>query len=308
MINRTIKQPKPQKDNLYTRQESFIVVLDSRNASDLYNGSMNSSLQFQFDDSIQKPPQSFLMTFSVLTFTCPISFYQLNSTNNFLNITIYNYTGVIYATKSYTFPVGNYNVSTFITMFSSVCGGDGFSLTFNSNNNKFSIINNTRPFQILNSGNSTIGEVMGFVKGISYLSDGYPYTFQQSSYSLTLPFTCNFGGINAFNIICRNLETKNINSNTGCVSPIIASIPVNNAQNNTVYFEKKTNMDFIFNYETLDYLQIDIQDDLGNFIDFNNQNWNLVLQFNDFQDIEKGSTRDNFYEITGFVLDTPNMT
>ena len=66
-------------------------------------------------------------------------------------------------------------------------------------------------------------------------------------------------------------------------------------------------MDFIFPYETLDYIQIDIQDDLGNFIDFNNQNWNLVLLFNNYEDVEK-SAKDNFYDITGFVLDTPNLT
>ena len=277
------------REDIFTRTESFIVVLDSRNATDYNNGSSNSSLIFQLDDSIRKPHNSFLMTYSVFTFTCPISFYQLNATNNALSILLNG------TTTTYSFPYGNYNVNTFIAQFQALLPSS-FTLTFNTINNVFTITNSLNNFSIL--GSSTIGSVMGFVKGKSFIS---------SSNAITLPYTVNFGGINSFNILCRNILTKNINSYSACVSSIIASVPINNAQNNTIYYEKKVNMDFIFPYETLDYIQIDIQDDLGNFIDFNNQNWNLVLVFNNYEDVEK-STKDNFYDITGFVLDTPNLT
>jgi hypothetical protein len=37
----------------------------------------------------------------------------------------------------------------------------------------------------------------------------------------------------------------------------------------------------------IDHLVIDIKDDLNNYIDLNNQHWNLCIQFNIYRDIDK---------------------
>ena len=62
-----------EKNNLTTIEESFLVVLDSRNATERNNGDYNSSMTFIFEEPIVKPPDSILMSLSVLQFSCPNS-------------------------------------------------------------------------------------------------------------------------------------------------------------------------------------------------------------------------------------------
>jgi hypothetical protein len=111
---------------------------------------------------------------------------------------------------------------------------------------------------------------MGFASNTSY-----------SSYasSLTLPFTCNFGGIPSFNIYCENIKCSNLDSYDGCsASSIIACVPVNGGSNGMIYFERKNDFNFVVREQVINELQISIQDSQENYINFNNQHWSLVIQ------------------------------
>ena len=59
--------------------------------------------------------------------------------------------------------------------------------------------------------------------------------------------------------------------------------------------------DFNFNIydDTIDLINIIIQDDLENKINFNNQNWNLVFQINHFRNVEMPHD-NNFNDIVLF--------
>ena len=62
-------------NELYTYRENFYVILDARNATTYLNGSYNSSILFNFEDPIKKPPNSLTLAVSVLNFVCPNSIY-----------------------------------------------------------------------------------------------------------------------------------------------------------------------------------------------------------------------------------------
>jgi len=265
--------------SLHTSKEEFLVVLDSRNATTYLNDSKNSSIMFQFEDSIQKDKNAIKLTCSVMSFTCPVSFYNINSTNNLFSVTISSPSPVNY---DFYVPPGNYNVNTLITALSSI----PLTITFNNLSNKLTLTHSTYNFTI--NSKSTIYGVMGFKNQTTYTS---------SSLSVTLPYTVNFAGLNSFNIHFDNIVTRNIDSFTLTNSSIIASIPVNANQAGVIFFNKSFDFEFLVSQNVIDFIQIDLKDDIGTYLDLNNSHWNLTLQFTSYMDKPRKET--TFLDITG---------
>ena len=86
-------------DELIPIKDSFIVVLDSRNATTYNNSTYLSDVLFNFEDALIFPHRSLRNKCSVLSFVAANSIYNINETNNVLSI---NYT-------KYYLPYGNYN-------------------------------------------------------------------------------------------------------------------------------------------------------------------------------------------------------
>lgn len=270
-------------NNKYQRIESFIVNLDSRNATLYNNTSYLSDVIFDLKYPIKRPSDCLYMTGCLQSFTTPISWYLINETNNLLVIYM------VGLSVNYVYiPYGNYNAITFQTALLSVLPS-GFSITLNSITNKFTLTHSTNDFQIYPT--STIYQIMGFDKNQLY-----------NSYSkvMILPFTCNFSGLNSFNILVDNLKTSNLDSYDGLShSSVISTIPINNASNGVLYFEKHNDFNFDIFDDTIDLINIIIQDDLEQKINFNNQNWNLVLQINYIRNVEM-PFENNFNDIVLF--------
>jgi hypothetical protein len=279
-------QKNNQINNCYLSTDYFTIILDSRNATEYFNDTMNSNLIFNFEEGIRMPHKAVSLSISVLNFTSPISFYQINSTNNKISI---NGNIII-------IPDGNYNVITFMNYFNSI--SPTIQLSINYNNSKFTLTSSSN-FTINKS--STLYNVMGFKENTIYTS-----ILSNSNYIINLPFCCNFSGINSFNIKINNISTRNINSFDNCLSSIIASIPINGQQNNMIYYNKIQDFEFSVNSNVLDYFDISIQDDLDNYIDFNNQNWNMTILFKVVYNnvIEN---KKNFYDIIENEFSHPSL-
>lgn len=277
MINQKINQ---RNEEFYYKTDSYLIILDSRNADMYSNGTLNSDVTFEMKYPIIVPNDCLAMTMNVHSFVCPISWYLINSTNDLLSITA---NSILY---NISIPYGNYNINTFQTALLALLPV-GFLLTFNNLNNKLTM-SYTSTFTI--NANSTIHQIMGFLKKTVYTS---------SSNNIIFPFTVNFSGLNSINILCENVRTSNLDSKDKLTpSSIIANISVNNASNNMIYFEKQNDFSFDVKEKTIDYLDISIQDSLGNKIDFNNQNWDLVIQVNYYREIPKDS-ENTFNHIIG---------
>jgi hypothetical protein len=246
---------------------------------------MNSHVKFEFNEPICLDSKAIKMNCSVVQFNAPNSIYNINETNNILSITING------TTTSYSIPYGNYNSTTFSTYFSTILSGTGFSISLNSNNNIFTIKNTTYDFSINSS--STIWCVLGFSQNTQYTS---------SSKSLTFPFTCNFNGIQSFNIHFNNLGTRNVDSYTKSISDIIQSIPID-PTDVSIKFIRQYDFTFIVSSNVIDYIEISLQDDLQNYLNFNNQHWNLVLAFTTIKDLDRFQYKKTFHSILKYAYE-----
>jgi hypothetical protein len=117
------------QENLLLVEDSFVVVLDSRNCTEnnSTNAADNSNLTFKLQTPIIQPTNSINLKASVLSFTCPNSQYVINNTNNTLGISFniaesilvnyptYQSPAVPYSAFYVTVPNGNYTPYTFAT-------------------------------------------------------------------------------------------------------------------------------------------------------------------------------------------------
>ena len=244
-------------------RKGFDVVLVIRRST-------NSDVYFEFDDPLKVETSTLQWSASVLTFTCPNSIYVINETNSFLCVVI---TSPSFINLSYTFPYGNYNVSSFINAFNSVF--KPLSLSINTITNIFTIIGTNLNFYI--DPSSTIYGIMGFRKNSSIFSNNH---------QIILPFTCNFNGLQNLNIHLSSITTKNINSFTSSTCNIIQSIPIQ-CDSNQILYTKANDYNFNITTQILDSLNTQLKDDLGNLINLNNQNFNLILVFNTLKNMDR---------------------
>jgi hypothetical protein len=261
-------------DRLYTEKENFLVVLDSRNATGYTNDSMHSSVHFDFNEPIRFTKNSIRLTCSVLHFQSPNSLYNINETNSILTTLINGVTTIYYI------DYGNYNANTLLSKLISLLPS-AFTITFNTTTNKFKFVHATNDFTI----GGTIAPIIGFQTSVL-----------STSQSLTMPYTCNFNGIQNLNIHMTNIVTKNVDSFNKSPGNIIQSIPVEPGSN-TISYIKNADFNFIVNQDIIDDIQIDLKDDLNNYLNFNNQHWNLTLYFSIIRDIDRFANLNNFHSI-----------
>lgn len=269
--------------HLYTDKEYFIVVLDSRNSTKIHNSPFNSKVEIDLPEPIMLSKTCIKMSVSVLSFVCPNSMYIINETNSLLSLTINS------VNQNYNIPYGNYDATNFLTYLQSIL--PTFTITFNTINNKFSFSNAI--YFIINN-TSTIYQVMGFDKNTSYTS-----SFFNGSYNLTMPYTCNFNGIQNINILLTSINTKNVDSYSKSNSNIIQSVQVP-LFCNQILFQKTLENSFNFNQELMDDIRIELRDDLNNLINLNNQHFNITLLFTVIKDIERFKYNLNFHDIVNY--------
>ena len=271
-------------NSLATIKQSFLVVLDSRNATTFNNGSYNSDVMFDFECAIAKPTHCLLMTCSVLQFSCPNSIYNINETNNFLHITenLADPTGVTEYTIYISY--GNYNVNTFMSTLAGLLDRR-FTISFNKLNNKLTLSNSTNEFTI--KKDSTLYYVMGFDRSTQLQSVNKVYN---------MPYTCNFNGIQSFNILMPSLNIDNLDSYNKSFNSIIQPIPIDAAIPQISYI-KTNDYAFTINQDTIDNINIKISDDMETLVNFNNQHWNLTLCFETISDVNRFDYENTFDNI-----------
>jgi len=287
-------------DKYYTTKEQFLVILDSRNYTELQNSTYNSKIRYDFEQPLMLPRDALNISCSVLNFTAPNSLYNINENNNYFHLEFTklsepSFLGGI----SFKIPVGNYTSTSFMTQLTSLMqsygGGvtptfaSGFSITINNLTNRFTMTNTIYPFKFM--GDSTIHNVMGFLQNQNTYSTGLG-----TKHYIESPFTCNFNGIQNFNIHLDTCVTSNVNSFSKSRSSIIASIPVD-ANSSNIFFIKQNDYEFTIQDNIIDYIIISIKDDLDNYLNWNNQNYNLSLCFSVTRDIDRFQYENNFYNI-----------
>lgn len=232
-------------ENFIQVDESFLVVLDSRNATEENSTyGYNSDLTFKLQTPIIQPVNAINLKANILNFTCPNSQFVVNETNNILGIS-FDTTGTPYTNTGYTsqyinyyvqLNVGNYNAYTFqneflneLNLLGIAYGSLGnFVFEYDTLTNRYALVNSDFYFYIFQNiifTNSNfnqvfptdalyrIGDVIGFDNTKKY-SSSLTYDSITSTYVLPyriqFPFPANFSGLQNLNIHIDNIKTYNV--------------------------------------------------------------------------------------------------
>lgn len=203
-----------------------------------------SYVAFDIPDFIVPDDSIAYIEVSIPYIVIPVSFFQINETNNMLEV-IEN--GI---TTKYFWEFGNYNANEFMVDFRTILPAR-FSINMDLVNSKFIISNTT--FEFTFTSNSTIDYIMGF-------SD----TISSTSRTLGMPRVFNFLAIPRIMLHCVELGNGS-NSQNG---DIILAIPNNSRLNGQIVYnapEIKT----LIKTEQITRLTFKLTDEGGQPINFN---------------------------------------
>ena len=210
----------------------------------------------------------------------PIGQYNVNSTNNILvlrNVV----TDVI---STVTIIPGNYTITQLIAELTTNTPAE-YEYTYTPKINKMSLYNTTHNFQILST--TTMWELLGLQRNTVVTSTFKTYHF---------PNCVNMSGLQNVNIHLDNLNTKNITSFTKAASTIIASVPVDVNSSGVLSYNLSSNYEIPVPINSLEYINILLKDDLGNFIENNGIHWSVTLLFSYY--VQQEFNTENLFEKT----------
>jgi hypothetical protein len=235
--------------------KSKIYNISSTNALK-QNGTQNSYVKIPIPNLIQKSDNILNLYFSILHAEVPNSFYLVNSSNN----------TIVINSTTYTVASGNYNALTLKTALLAVLPS-GFQITYDQSSFKYTFTYTTS-FTITTS--STIFPVIG----------GGTTTLTSVGNSITMPYIINFLPPPRIIFKSKNLRFNNFNQGDYSTDMFLC---VQNSGNvgSRIYFQNFTNLRFLYEGDLttdLSILEINVCDDNGTLLDFNNQHWFITFQ------------------------------
>jgi hypothetical protein len=246
-------------------KDTRLVTLNSNDAIKS-NGSYNSNVFFNIPDIVVDNEGIHHLEVAIIDAQIPFSWFLINNETNTLR---YTYNGNTY---TITLTNGNYNANTLITQLT-----EGFlntsslvctivlsqitgKLTFKFNNPASNI-------DFLYLGSVGLFRILGF--------DEQNY----SGVAITTPNPLNLLGITKLNICSQNLATiSSFSSKKSIGSCIIQTIPVDVPNWNLISYINRNNIHGKMKSRNLNNIDIQILDEFGRFIEFNNIDWNITIQ------------------------------
>ena len=242
------------------------------------NGSFKSSVRVSLPDLNFNNSSIQNVYLSVLHCEVPNSFYIVNYTNN--SIVVNNIT--------YTIPVGNYNANTLITALLTLLPA-GFAISYSSISNKYTWTNTTNFTINASNVNCKINSVIGLG------------TTDVSSVSLTLilPFNVNFLPLPRLKFRSNIFKFGNYNQNDNS-SNLFLSLQNNAPQQGMINYINQTMIKFLVEDRSITSFLINVTDDEGNFINFNNIVFYMTFQIDiEFLEMPKNN---NFSQLVNTSL------
>jgi len=244
-------------------REKRIISLNSNNATRYNNGSLLSDLVFDFPN-ILSPDDSLVYTeCGVGNAEIPATFYNTDITNNVFNyvVNLINYNVIV--------PPGNYNYNSLVTQMTTTFLANGhtmgFSLNKNSNILTMTLSGGPTWNQITAS---SIYPILGFNSNTIYNIVGNTITF---------PNLFSLLGQKKLKIYSSNLAVDSFDSVNSATNNLLCTISVNVPGFDLIVY---SNLDGLYSHMRNRYVStvdIQIKDELGNFINFNNINWTMTI-------------------------------
>jgi hypothetical protein len=262
-------------------KEKRIINLNSEDATNFYNGTFLSDVNFNFRGLLQDNEDILYCEGGILNAQIPVSFYQVAYYNNTL---FYQIATTIY---SITIPVGNYNFSTFATALESafLLNGHTFAVIINETTGvlQFSLIIGGSGFTFLGaSSGTTIFKILGFNPAQNYPDDG--------ANNLIAPFLLNLLGAKKLKISSQTFSNSSHDTTNYATSNLIATLSVDAPSYGLIIFNNLIDSYGRLKVKQIDNIDIQIKDEYGNFINFNNTDWSITLAINIYRKFEQKNT------------------
>ena len=241
--------------------ENRLLLLNSRDARIYNNGTYKSDVVFFLRGLLKQEKNLVNFKYQFINATVPVSFYNINETNNFL---FYKYNGIDY---SITVPQGNYNFNTLADTMTGLFLGNGAVMSI-SINRQNGILTFTGVFAFTFYSTSTILRVLGFLTTADSISIGV---------ILTAPFPLNLLSPLKLKIKSTAITASNLDTSTNGFSNIISTFPVDQPSFGLIIHENKNIVKYIVRNDIVDDVDIQITDENDNLINFNNIDWCITL-------------------------------
>lgn len=249
--------------------DSKLVNINSANALIKKNNTYNSDVVFKFPGLVKPEQHITSVKFQLVDAQIPVSFYNINYTNNTLS---YQINSVNYSISA---DPGNYNFNSLATNLISkfLSNGHTFTMTINKQNGIISLATPATNF-ILSV--SPMFSVLGLL-----LSN-----HTSSSFSLTADYPLNLLGITKIKIQSTNMCTYNADSFNSGFSNNLGLISVDQPSFGLIVYENKSSSKFVLRDNIIDEIDIQLVDQNNNLINFNNIDWNLTILIDTTREVE----------------------
>ena len=241
--------------NTYT--DNRLITLNSRNATK-NNGSFKSDVLFNLTGVLKEEHDIINTQIELVNAQIPVSFYSVNYTNNILTYTLGT-------TKTITLMRGNYSSTQFMNALKSgfLANGDTFTITISTINGILTFTNATNYTFVY--ATSTIMGVLGFSSDAT-----------STGGVLVAPYPLNLASITSLSIMSNTLATYNYSSNNNLTSSLI-TLNVDKPTWGIITFQSQSSQSRLLRYKIINSIDIQIQDQNGYLINFNNLDWNLTF-------------------------------
>lgn len=275
-------------------KERRIINLNSEDATTYNNGSFLSDVNFNFRGLLTDEANMIFCEGGVLNCQIPVSFYQVAYYNNTLYYIVDTFS------YSLTIPVGNYNFATFSSALEAefLSNGHTFNITINETTGKltFQLITGGIDFTFLGSSSgTTCFKILGFDPNTNYTDNG--------SSILTAPYLLNLLGAKKLKISSLVFSNNGSDTTNYATSNIISTLSVDAPSYGLIVYNNLSDAYGRLKVRRIDNIDIQIRDEYGNLINFNNTDWSITLALLIYRKVEY---RNN--DLSNLIDNVANLT
>lgn len=265
--------------------ENKIINLNSNNATQR-NGTFLSNVYFDFVGLLKEDNDITNVSISIQNAEFPYSFYNINVYNNVLVLSDDGDPPV-----TLTFTRGNYNANTLITEIQNQlinAGINHISITISSITGLLTFTCQNNHTLTFFANGSTCFRVLGFDPSLDYNS---------VASVIVAPYPLNLLGTLKLRIASYNLPINTLDSSVGGNLNVLASMPINAGNFGLIMYENTNNIQYSLNTRVLDGFDLEIIDDDGNLINFNNTYWTITMLLTIERRVYTAPTKETFSDI-----------
>ena len=254
-------------------REKRIINLNASNATQFLNGDYLSDVVFDFPNILSPSDNVDYVEIGIGSAEIVASFYNIDSFNNVFN---YRVAGINY---SVIVPAGSYNYNTLITQLTTSFSVNGHTFTFSLNRNSNILtmtLTSAGTWQTIDA--SSIYYIFGFEADTVY---------NIVANTITFPNLFNLIGIKNLKVYSSKISLDSYDSKNTSTTNLLATISVNVPNFNLIIY---SNLDSLYSHCRSNYIStidIQIKDDVGNFVNFNRIAWNITLNLILYRRIDK---------------------